>query len=410
MDEETANKLLASIPGSKRAANGIIIEGHNDEIGSYMFHVTNIFDKKELEGLTDEESFYVSFCSKKEIIRLREIKNAHDYLLRIRAEAIADSPRAIRVMSQRKMLSEKTGQQWSLTHYYHSKDHFHKSYISHVTRANSKILKSVPSGLAFIKDANATCVRSFTGDAVIISESLEHFFYFMSIGFYGEELGIEPWDRQSAFLIAARIMNKSEALDFDIDPRGILPVSTEKKLKEMVKTQMQFTFGHEYAHYIMGHLAAPELDGQVVQQITRHSFELEFEADLYAINLMQNNNEAKEKVIQAAFSVLMYFDFIEKVMNVDLVESNTHPKSLERMWRLFDKLGKKSLVSKVANKETLDNCINFLNWAAESLKSSLNDPPGFGVILKPEDNQLTFYGSVYLPSYITKIKRDRIDF
>src|SRR5450432_4174489 len=98
MDESQIKELLATIPGSKRAANGVIIPG---EDGAF-FHAVNIMKKGETDGLTSEECFFVGFCAKSEIIRLRSLKTPHDYLLRVRAYAIVDEMRAYRVMLSRK--------------------------------------------------------------------------------------------------------------------------------------------------------------------------------------------------------------------------------------------------------------------------------------------------------------------
>lgn len=75
--------ILKSIPGSKRASEGILIP-----IGEGMFHIRNVYHKKELEGLSEEETGFYEFCSKKEIVRLREISGPHDYLLRLRVMAV----------------------------------------------------------------------------------------------------------------------------------------------------------------------------------------------------------------------------------------------------------------------------------------------------------------------------------
>jgi hypothetical protein len=71
MDEEAINKILKEVPGSVRAADGVIIKG---EDGSF-FHATGFWQKEDLEGLTEDEHWFVAFCSKQEIIRLRSLRN-----------------------------------------------------------------------------------------------------------------------------------------------------------------------------------------------------------------------------------------------------------------------------------------------------------------------------------------------
>src|SRR5262245_14093797 len=106
---ELFESLLATFPGARKAAHGVILPGPK---GS-GFHVFGFRDEKEGGGLTENEKFFLDFCSKQEVIRLRELHNAHDYLLRLRAMAIVDAPRAIRVFIARR---QKTNN-WSLTGY-----------------------------------------------------------------------------------------------------------------------------------------------------------------------------------------------------------------------------------------------------------------------------------------------------
>jgi len=406
MDESRINELLAAFPGAKRAAQGLILPGKDGAI----FHLLNVIPTKELEGLSQEEAFFYDFCSRKEILRLRELGSAHDYLLRIRANAIADSPRAIRVIIARRKTFESTGRKWTLSHYYHSKDFHHKSYISLLQRANAKKLKSIPSGLAFITEANAVCVRSLVGDVVIASESLEYFYYFMTLAFYGQQLGIEFIDRADALLIAVRIMNGAEALDFDIDPRGTLPPDTERTLAALVKAQMQFTFGHEYAHLLCGHLSESNTPGGAVsvaegmehrKNLRLYSHELEFQADLYAVKHVHQSESAFAAIAQGAFSVLLYLHFLQEMREPcglrALSVSDTHPAALERIHRLHKGLGKKSPL----DEETMADILAVSTEMSSVLAHRLKDA---------REDLLTFYGSIYLPSYVTRPKQDRYDF
>ena len=124
LSDEFIQNILQTVPGSKKAAQGVLVPTEDG-----FLHLKGMTPKKETEGLSIEERFFSPFCSKKEIIRLRSINGPHDYLLRLRANAINDSPRAVRVMVSRREKYEESGRPWSLSHYYHSKDYYHKSYI-----------------------------------------------------------------------------------------------------------------------------------------------------------------------------------------------------------------------------------------------------------------------------------------
>lgn len=405
MDEETQARLLRVIPGAKRAANGVILEGQD---GS-QFHIFNVRPLSETEGLTQEEQFFTAFCSKKEIIRLRSLKNPHDYLLRIRAMAIVDSARAVRVMNSRRSKFEQTNRPWSLTEYYHSRDHFHKSYLSLLPKASFKRLASVPAGIAPLLEPNAMCIRSFVGDIVVVSESLEHFYYFMTIGFFGENFDIDFQDRAHALLIATRIMNGAEALDFDIDSRGTLPTDTERKIRALVNFQMMFTYGHEYAHYLLDHLAAPETEQTATsgsgmsnkEVFYSYSHTAEFDADFHAVNNSKANRDKYNGIANGGLQALLFISYLDEIRPLigikSTATSETHPKSIDRFWALQNKLGANSPIP---------------TWVLEEWENTMHHLVKIGAQapLKAQDDIFTFYGSVYLPSYIEKLNQDRRDF
>ncbi|WP_148051368.1 hypothetical protein [Pseudomonas protegens] len=407
MDDSTVDKFLSTFPGAKRAAQGVIIPAGDGNI----LQIYNLLSSKETKGLSNSESFFLAFCSKSEILRLRELRGSHDYLLRFRANAIVDAPRAVRVMRSRRKKFESTGRPWALTHYYHSRDSHHKSYLNLLKRADAKQLRNIPTGLAFIPDVNALCIRSLAGDIVVVSESLEHFYYFMTLAFYGDSLGIDPIDQGDALLIAIRIMNGSEALDFEIDPRGNLGQELERKLAGLVKAQMQFTFGHEYAHLLCGHLSsddAPIKSGlmenrsEILQDLKTYNHSLEYEADFCALNNLKHNQAACLEVTEGAFSVLLYLHFIDEVRELyglkKLTISATHPTPLNRIINLHKSLGRYSPLTDDMLKRLLEKTQYLSKLLTQRIHSS------------GKDDALTFYGSIYLSSYTSRVKKDRYDF
>lgn len=390
---------MQEIPGSKKAAEGVLIP-----VEGGMYHLRNIYSHAELEGLTAEEKMLYGICSKKEIIRLRSIKGPHDYLLRLRANAISESPRAVRVMASRKNRHEEGGHPWSLSHYYHSKDYHHKSYIKLLDKRNRRKVKSVPSGLAYVDEVNALCIKSLAGDVVLVSESLEYFYYFMTIAFYGDTYGIEWIDRVDALIIAIRIIKGSEALDFDIDPRGELPHEIERAVQSLVNRQMQFTFGHEYAHYLCGHIPSAETlmsmksSAPFMNELALYNHALEYEADYYALKNIEIKKEEFEGVAHGGFSVLIYLHFIEEFSKDfsirNLSVSVTHPAAKDRVYKLLSNLGKNAPVDKGA----IDGMFSAAQEMSEVLQSRIE------YLEDQFDDIFGFYGSLYLPSY-KKIKK-----
>ncbi len=336
MEEDRIRKILETVPGSRRAANGVIIDGKD---GS-MFHITGTF--KNDPDLSQSEHFYLAFCSKNEILRLREIRTPHDYLLRIRAEAIVDEPRMVRAFNRRRADFEAGGRIWSLSEYYQTRNTHVKRYIGRLSRRNRKVLKAIPFGLAPIKEANAEARASLMGDVVVLSESLEYFLYFMNIAAFGPSLKLPISDCIDAATIAIRIMRGSESFDFDIDPRCILPAQTESSVQSLRGLQIEFVLGHEFAHILLGHLNE-SLDS--TPDVRTYAHTLEFLADAGAFNHITNDQGAKLKICRAGLQVLIYLHFLEKCTQFGLLPSfrvaSTHPKALDRIWHLHSSAGEK---------------------------------------------------------------------
>ena len=131
MKEEDVRHLLNIIPGAKRAAEGVVVELE----GGGVLHYTGI--ERVDADLTDDERFYTNFCSKNEIIRLRSLKSSHDYMLRVRAEAIVKSTRIQRAFRhrRRRRLFEERGRPWALADYYNLQNQDAKRYIARLGRS-----------------------------------------------------------------------------------------------------------------------------------------------------------------------------------------------------------------------------------------------------------------------------------
>jgi hypothetical protein len=424
ISKERIEELLQSIPGAKRASIGIIfpiddnnslpisafkkeeLEGRimGEKFGS-EFHLRNIYTKDIVAGLLPEEEFYLEFCSFNEIFRIRDLKNSHDYLLRLRANSISDDARAVRLMCQRRETFESKGKKWTLSHYYHQKDFYHKSYISMLHREKSKLLKAIPSGLAHIPDANALCIRSLAGDVVLVSEKLEMFYYFMSIAFYGDHFGLDWTDKKDALIIAVRIITGAETHDFEMDPRCSLPLKAEKGIRGYVNYQMKFTFGHEYSHYLLNHLDEAEVlsrsfgnRGSRSEDVAIYNHELEYEADYYSLKNIQHNKNEFGGMAHGAFSSLFFLHFIDECLNKlkmkKLSVSSTHPRSSDRIQELHKRLGKTSPINQTIIDEMFE--------VSDSMLGIID------IAKKQRTDMFRFYGSIHMSNYVTSPPQDRV--
>jgi len=398
MNEEEIQKLLKAYPGSRRTASGVCI---GDETAS--FYITG-FGQRD-DDLTDGEQFFAAFCSKKEIIRLRELKSAHDYLLRFRANAIVDSPRLVRVMSARREKFESGKRSWTLSDYYSTLNSVPKKYIQRLNRKERKIVKSVPYGFAPLAEANALCLKSLVGEVIIVSEALRHFYYFMTICLHGERYGIELADRADAGLIGLRIMVGSEAQDFDIDPRGVLPPRTEAAIRQHVDSMIEFTFGHEYGHLLCNHLPSDEQTAVSLHnaELRTYQHNQEYEADLHPLRMVSGDRSAQGIMARAAYNVFLYLHLIELLTCEcsdipSLSVSETHPAPLDRLRKLREMLGDRDQPTR--------HRIGFAIRAVRQMRDILLDR----MRVSHRDDVLTFYGSIYMHGLGGKERRDRIDY
>lgn len=397
------DKIFKTIPGAQKAADGFII---GDE--KAKFHVFGVLTEEQTEGLTTKETFYLPFCTKEEILRIRNQSSSSDYLLWLRAEAIADSPRAVRVF--RKRAAEK--KDWSLTKYYRDNFSYDKKYLEAAGKKFKSKTSNIPAGMAFVHDVNAMCIHTKFGNVIVANEALAFFLYYMNIVFFGRELGIDYSDISASLSIAIRIMMGSESLDFDIDSRGDLPPKIHKEIANYTEVQLIFIFGHEYAHHILGHLSSSSIKKYPLQTIMHtersnidikaYSYEhkKEYSADLYAIKNIRNNNQFRSIMADSAFLMFIYFDILEHVLQYLALRdtiSKTHPKPLDRLWHLRGKLK-----SKIGG--SVDTIKSYLKFSDQIKNLLIKEWLPFRI------DELERYGSIYLPSYKDKTLIDRIDF
>ncbi|WP_164780356.1 hypothetical protein [Mesorhizobium sp. M7A.F.Ca.US.011.01.1.1] len=158
-------------------------------------------------------------------------------------------------------------------------------------------MKSIPYGLAPINEVNAVARRTMLGDVVMVAENLRYFFYFMNIAMYGPYSEIRTDDCIDTAIIALRIMRGSESFDFDLDPRATLPAQIEREIQSKTGRQMEFTFGHEFAHLLEGHL----VDRLGSDDLRVYSHECEFAADCSAVLAADSEHETKRTLARGAF-------------------------------------------------------------------------------------------------------------
>ena len=220
-------------------------------------HIINEIKASEVKteiGGFNEAVWYHGICSPEEISRILNVQNANDYVLKLRADIIADNARLYRVFLN---LSRKYGKEWSLEKYFTS--------YSYINIKNSmdvelrRICDKVAYGSIISSDPNGLIFESEYGTISTYSISLKYFSYYSSLALL-ELDGKVPFNvRFQAMRIAIRVMLQREALDFVVDPRGIVPQDINSVIKQIFPSQADFIVAHEYSHLINGDLTTDSL-------------------------------------------------------------------------------------------------------------------------------------------------------
>jgi hypothetical protein len=373
----------------------------------------NLIPSEIVECIPPDYLIYYPICTNEEIERIINVRTQEDFLLKLRADAIADHPRFMRVFNKRRQTKEN----WSLSNYFDKKPF--NAYLSYLSPSDSRLCKKVVAGFAFISEPNGICIKNELGDLIIISESLQYFLYYMNLFIFSQYINVGHYndavsneDIFSYFLIAVRIMLCTETLDFDLDPRGSIPERLSEQVSAVVQDQVEFVIGHEYAHLLKGHLS-----NKIIRQcslshmamIDRKSPQVkyynylqkqEFEADWFAIKNARYEVNKKECIVNAAFTFFMCLDLFDVVRTYISPEPDwrsSHPNPLDRLQKLRQKINRRFGYSSEELRCLVVQIDKFKNFLIKDF-------------LPYNIDELETVGSVYLPSTDRKPLIDRIDF
>ncbi|MBV6715878.1 hypothetical protein [Paenibacillus chitinolyticus] len=357
----------------------------------------------------EEKNWFLSFCNKNEVERIFNPISGADYLLKLRAEALFDSTRLERVILARKRL---LGDKWSFSNHFRTKE-FNK-YIHFLPEEDREVIKEVPMGFLFTFEANGYCMKTEFGNIIVVSEALRHFFYYMNLGFLN--FGEIPSDvRSSSRMIAIRTMLETEAMDFELDPRGKVPKNIHNQCTNIANKQIEFIFGHEIAHHLLNHL---DENNTTQRPLTRGSLEQygkrknhvyynylqkqEFDADLTALDrpIFKSRMEYQYLVL-AAILFFLYLDIFEAVSNYiypPINSQKTHPKPLERFWNVYNST--KNGFDLFSEEQIME----FLNMTTEYKEYLIREHIPYNIDL------YEMYGSIYLGQWRGKKLVDRVDY
>lgn len=354
--------------------------------------------------MSEQEFAYHAYgfiCTPSEVERILTPKTAQDVLLRMRADAVIDHARLYRVMHARK---RRHGQTWSF------EGHFNTREIEAVlSQLPSGVRESceVAAGFTFSDDPNGACTRTEFGNVIVVSESLRYFLYFMNLAFLGFGVDIPDGVRISALTIGIRTMLQTEAMDFELDPRGSVPPDIHRHIDLYTERQLEFVIGHEFAHHALGHVSSAAIEQRTLfarasncgsdrMAFYNYSQEQEFDADKWSLDVPVRS--AKEQAFYALSAVLFftYIDIFEQVREQILPSTRrfkTHPPPFVRRSRILNG---------GTNLSHFD--IAGLLELSENYKSGLQEHAATNVEV------FETYGSVYLDVWRGAVLVDRVDY
>jgi len=366
------------------------------------------YPNDELQSIRPESRLYYPVCTYDEIRRIESPASAADILLKLRADEIAENVRLHRVFLRRR---ERTGSSWALST--HFSNGAFESYVSNLPDEKRQICESVAAGTAFLLQPNGICISTPWGTVVVVSESLEHYLYYMNFFLMTLDSKItSEEDASQALYIAIRTMMRTETPDFDLDPRGMAPEPLNERILSVVGAQIAFIVGHEYAHIIGGHIknirmAVPEMASMKSKdrpKIYSPAQEQEFAADLGS---MLNPEWSKEQLFPYVAAAHWFFyglDLLEEV--TEYLEPNRrpgqHPSARDRLRHLRAELVGRELFDeeKCGDDAALAHTFVRLDGVKQSLRN----------ILPKATDRLKVYGSQYLPSHRPGRLLDRIHY
>lgn len=369
---------------------------------------------KDLDGIKPEFVKYYPICTREELDRLANPRSAADYLLKVRADAIADDVRLHRVFLRRRELK---GGAWSLSSHFSFAEF--DSYLSALPDSMRARCETVQAGRAFLREPNGMCIPTEWGPVIVVSESLEHYLYYMNLFLMSFELNDDEGrkfsvrDAPVALYLAIKTMMMTESPDFDLDPRGFASEPLHSKARAVARMQVDFVIGHEYAHILGGHLADTRISvtsdftsngTPAIEKIYSPEQQQELDADVGALINPEMNDMERDSMVIAAHWFFYGLDLLEEVAN--FLEPNRvsrqHPPSRERLIHLRSELAKRGLLDpqKFGSSDEMIATVQRLDKYRNSLRESFPSRVGL----------LKGYGSTYLPSRKGRKLLDHIDY
>lgn len=361
--------------------------------------------------LEHQRAWYAGFCSEQEIDRILNVQNGNDHILKLRADTIADNVRLCRVF---KHIARAYGGQWALEKYFQA-----YSYIdvrNALSKEHQELCKDVSFGSIISSDPNGLIFSTPYGVCSTYSETLRYFTRYSSLALLDFDDKVSFDVQLNAMRIAIRVMLQKEALDFEVDPRGIIPKEIMNVINPIYPAQMSFLAAHEYAHLINGDLNDKNIkeiailqarfdDQTDYKKISAYtaSQKKEFAADLGAMVYPKWNKEVYSYTYFATMLWLSALAIYEAVENTIFPPNGyqTHPGAKARYNNILENAPRPFDFDNTMYYEDLPQLVSF--WESKMSEDAASNFDFY-----------EFYGSAYLAKPNTEWRGreliDRVDY
>lgn len=286
--------------------------------------------------------WFTSFCNDEEIQRIINPQTPMDHLLRKRADVVADNIRFERVY----MNKRRNVKNWSFEKSF--SDTHYESVIQSYAKNDRNICKQITYGDIFSNDVNGYAWNNDKwGKFISLDESLTFYMKFMNLAImeFPEEVPLHV--RVNAMRIAIRTMLKQEAMDFYMDPRGVVPYRIGELMLKPIRHELQYIAGHEFAHHLCGHLNDINIhkrkvltvgDNVYYEKVYNTSQLQELEADVDSLLRPHYSSNEFQNVFEAALIWFCSLSLAE--IAYDIIDPSfkvkTHPEAIERFDNLIN--------------------------------------------------------------------------
>lgn len=358
--------------------------------------------------------WYQGLCSEEELQRTLHVSNAQDYIFRAAVDTISADVRLCRVIRKHRIA---LGEKWSLEKFLSQITPGYKFFKQHLPDEIRKQVDGIGTGCILSNDMNGIIFNSPYGPCSTISYSLKYVVEFASLALLPLSKEIPMEVKMAAMRIAIRTSLGKEALDFDLDKRGIIPHRIKKEIREPLSYICTFIAGHEYGHFLNGDITPQNISDSFhcidskdrtsswVSDIYYSTHEKELAADLSAINLPRFSEEEYSVYYFYAlfwFVILAIIEAAEEYIFPPM-RTPSHPSAKIRYKNILE-----NAIKPYNFKEKEDLYRNILPSIIDSWRNLITEDVGFNY------DSYEMYGSVYLAEPNTEWRGreliDRVDY